>query len=249
MEEKQDKFVSSAEAVAILKVVPLTLHNWEKAGKIDTMKTGGGHRRYNVDKYLRENVNSKEKESAKPLKTINSNESINSIDTMSSLSSESFQELVKKNNGDLKTNKKENLKETKSKKKNSEKENICYVRCTSIENKAFLNAEKAYLEKKYPNHKIIEDIGYSTSFLGTGLTEIVELAMQGKINNLVITDNINMSSYELEILQHMIKTVSNGSIFIDKGQNDNNLKNNLIDDVVHNLEACIKKLAELKSKN
>ena len=49
---KNKKYVSSKKARDILGVHIQTLYNWEKAGKIDTIRTGGGHRMYNVDKYL-----------------------------------------------------------------------------------------------------------------------------------------------------------------------------------------------------
>lgn len=51
---KEENYVSTTKAKEILGVHVLTLHNWEKAGKIDTIRTAGGHRLYNVDKYLRE---------------------------------------------------------------------------------------------------------------------------------------------------------------------------------------------------
>jgi predicted site-specific integrase-resolvase len=38
------------------------LHRWEKQGKIECMRTGGNHRLYNVNKYLKENGKSMDKE-------------------------------------------------------------------------------------------------------------------------------------------------------------------------------------------
>ena len=55
-----EKFVPTAKAREILGVHTMTLHNWEKTGKIETIRTGGKHRLYNVAKYLRENGSSDE---------------------------------------------------------------------------------------------------------------------------------------------------------------------------------------------
>lgn len=246
MAEKEDNFVSSAEAVAILKVVPLTLHNWADKGKIDIMKTGGGHRRYNVDKYLRENIkcNNKEKKSEciKPTQNTNSIESIVSVLSFDSADSISTLSIENSMGSDKSKKMEKNSKKYK-------KENICYIRCVSTDDNNFLNAKRAYFSKKYPDYRIIEDTDLSPSYSGKGLMEIVEKAAQGKINNLVITENTNMSLYELDMLQHMIKTSSNGSIFIDKHQDNNKVTDNLIDNIIGCLEECVKKLADLKSNS
>jgi len=41
-----DKVFSIAEAAQYLGVLPLTLRNWEKRGKISPFRTVGGHRRF-----------------------------------------------------------------------------------------------------------------------------------------------------------------------------------------------------------
>jgi predicted site-specific integrase-resolvase len=50
------KYVNSKKAKEILGVHIQTLYNWEKKGKIDTIRTVGGHRMYNVQKYLASNM-------------------------------------------------------------------------------------------------------------------------------------------------------------------------------------------------
>jgi len=49
------KYISSKEARAKLAVCNKTLRNWAEAGKIDHIRTDGGFRRYNIDKYLKIN--------------------------------------------------------------------------------------------------------------------------------------------------------------------------------------------------
>ncbi len=48
----ENKFVSGKKAKEILGVHTQTLYNWEKAGKIETIRTAGNQRKYNVQKYL-----------------------------------------------------------------------------------------------------------------------------------------------------------------------------------------------------
>ena len=43
------KLINPKQAAEMLKVHPVTLINWEKAGRIQCVKTLGGHRRYCLD--------------------------------------------------------------------------------------------------------------------------------------------------------------------------------------------------------
>jgi len=47
-----EKYVSGKKATEILGVHVQTLYNWEKAGKLETIRTVGNQRKYNVQKYL-----------------------------------------------------------------------------------------------------------------------------------------------------------------------------------------------------
>ena len=46
------KYMTSNKAIKILGVHPLSLKNWEANGKIECIKTPGGKRLYNVEKYI-----------------------------------------------------------------------------------------------------------------------------------------------------------------------------------------------------
>ena len=47
-------FLGSKQATKILGVHPNTLYNWERNGKIETIRTPGGKRLYNVTKFIKE---------------------------------------------------------------------------------------------------------------------------------------------------------------------------------------------------
>ena len=59
-----DSYITPSKAAEILKVCKQTLKRWEKDGIIETIRTPGGKRMYNVDKYLIDN-NLKKKGSSK----------------------------------------------------------------------------------------------------------------------------------------------------------------------------------------
>lgn len=57
-----EKYVSGKRAGEILGVHQRTLYLWDKKKKIDTIRTPGGKRMYNVEKYLKNVVRNKKKE-------------------------------------------------------------------------------------------------------------------------------------------------------------------------------------------
>ena len=51
-----DKLVSISKAAKILGVSEITLRRWDKEGRLTSIKTEGGHRRYDISKIIPENV-------------------------------------------------------------------------------------------------------------------------------------------------------------------------------------------------
>ena len=67
MNKEMPQFVSGAEATKILGVHVRTLYQWDKKGWIDTIRTNGNKRLYNVQKYLKEKTCKKETDECKLL--------------------------------------------------------------------------------------------------------------------------------------------------------------------------------------
>jgi putative resolvase len=66
-----NKYIGKKQALEILGISSMTLLKLEEFNKIEVIKTVGGHRKYNVQKYIDDNK--KESEPIKPLKEINNN--------------------------------------------------------------------------------------------------------------------------------------------------------------------------------
>ena len=126
------KFVTPKNACDILGVHFKTLYNWEAKGKIETIRTPGGKRLYNVKKYIAENRNKKYREQPK-------------------------------------------LK-------------ICYCRVSSYSQKDDLERQILFMKNKYPNYRIIKDIGSGLNFKRKGLKKIMDYAINGEIEELTEKD-------------------------------------------------------------
>lgn len=70
-----NKYIGKKQALDILGISSMTLLKLEELNKIEVIKTVGGHRKYNVQKYIEENK--KESEPIKLLNEINNKEKLN----------------------------------------------------------------------------------------------------------------------------------------------------------------------------
>ena len=203
----ENKFVTTKKAKEILGVHLLTLYNWEKQGKLETIRTPGGHRLYNVEKYLATYGDKKYEK--------NMNE--------------------------------ENEKQTeKIKDNNKEKQNICYVRVSTLGQKEDLERQKKYMKDKYPSYTLIEDIGSGINFNRKGLRRIISLAISGKINKLVVAYKDRLTRFGFELIEDIIKEYSKGEIIIENEKENKEPKDELVEDVLQILNVYTAKLNGLR---
>jgi putative resolvase len=145
---------STKEVCSILGVCKKTLHNWAEEGKIDFIRTDGGWRKYNLDKYLKDN----------------------------------------------------NL---------HKKVKVCYCRVSSYDQKEDLVRQVTYLTEKYPEHELIKDIGSGINFKRKGLLKLIDLVVENKLDEIVVTYKDRLCRIGFELLEHIFKTYSNTTIIIE----------------------------------
>lgn len=160
-----DNFVSGKKASEILGIGRLTLYRWEEKGKLETIRTPGGKRLYNVKKLVRENT-------------------------------------------DINKNKPEKSNNEKIRRK------ICYCRVSSRGQKDDLERQIKYMEEKYPNYEIISDIGSGLNYNRIGLKKIIDEAIEGKIEEIVIAYKDRLCRFGFEMIENIINKYSKGKITI-----------------------------------
>jgi predicted site-specific integrase-resolvase len=70
------------------------------------------------------------------------------------------------------------------------------------------------MKEKYPNYRMIKDIGSGINFKRKGLLEIIDLAITGKLNEIVIVYKDRLCRFGYELIEYIIKKYSNGKITI-----------------------------------
>ena len=140
-----------------------------------------------------------------------------------------------------KDEKKEDLEESK------EKLNICYVRVSTNGQKDDLENQKNFMKENYKDYILIEDIGSGLNLNKKGLRKIINLAIKGKINKLVIVHKDRLVRFGFELIEDLIKEYSNGEIIIlDKKNISKKPEEELVNDVLQIMNVYVAKMNGLK---
>jgi excisionase family DNA binding protein len=196
-----DKYLSGKEACQKLGVHSRTLYNWDEKGKIDTIRTPGGKRLYNVDKYIKDQTTNK---------IYNDDNEENVV---------------------------------------PEKLKIIYVRVSSVSQKNDLERQKLYMQKRYPGHLLIEDIGSGLNFNRRGLRKIIKYAINGQLEELVVAYKDRLARFGFELIEDLIKEYSNGRIIILHKNKDLEPEEELVKDMLQIMNIFTAKMNGLRKYN
>ena len=102
----------------------------------------------------------------------------------------------------------------------SEKLKINYVRVSSMNQKDDLERQKELIKEKYPNHYMIEDIGSGVNLNKRGIRKIINLAIAGRVEELVIAYKDRLARFGYELIEDLIKEYSEGEIIVINNKDD-----------------------------
>ena len=103
--------------------------------------------------------------------------------------------------------------------------------------------------KKYPKYEIIEDIGSGINFNRNGLRKIIKLAIEGKINKLVVAYKDRLTRFGYELIEDIIREYSKGEIIIENEKEEKEPKEELVEDVLQILNVYTAKMNGLRKYN
>jgi len=93
------------------------------------------------------------------------------------------------------------------------KENILYCRVSSNHQKDDLQRQRDSLTTRYPTYRVVEDIGSGINFKRKGLQTILDLAIKGNLDTLVVSHQDRLCRFGFELLEYVI-TNTGGKILI-----------------------------------
>jgi len=106
------------------------------------------------------------------------------------------------------------LRDNNIKQPEEKKINICYCRVSSQKQKEDLNRQILKMHELYPDCRIISDIASGLNFKRKGLNEIIDLAITGKLNSLIIFHKDRLARFGYDMIEMILEKYSNAKIII-----------------------------------
>jgi len=108
---------------------------------------------------------------------------------------------------------------------------ICYARVSTSSQKNDLNRQIDFFKHRYPQHEIITDIGSGLNFKRKGFNTILDYAINGDIQEVVVTHRDRLCRFGFELVERLIKEKSNGKILVLDKQ-DTSPEQELVNDLI-----------------
>lgn len=114
--------------------------------------------------------------------------------------------------------------------KPTSREKICYARVSSRDQKEDLERQVQLLQSRYPTHRIVKDIGSGLNFKRKGLKAVLDAAIAGDIEELVVTTRDRLCRFGFELFEQIIDKY-NGKILV-LNDRDSTPNGEFVEDVI-----------------
>lgn len=123
---------------------------------------------------------------------------------------------------------------------------ICYCRVSSNKQKEDLKRQIKFMKEKFPTYTIIQDIGSGLNYKRKGLQELMEKAINGEIEELVIAYKDRLTRFGYEMIEWLISKYSNGKITVINKNEEETPVEELTKDIVSIMNVYVAKVNGLR---
>ena len=127
-----------------------------------------------------------------------------------------------------------------------ERMKIIYIRVSSLSQKDDLERQKIYMQKRYPGHYLIEDIGSGMNLNKRGIRKIIKWAIEGKIEEVVVAYKDRLARFGYELIEDLIKEYSSGRIIILNKKKETEPEEELVKDMLQIMNIFVAKMNGLR---
>jgi predicted site-specific integrase-resolvase len=129
---------------------------------------------------------------------------------------------------------------------NQVRRKICYCRVSSSKQKEDLERQIRTMKKLYPTFEIISDIGSGLNLNRDGLKKIIDYAIKGEIEILVVAYKDRLARFGYELIERLIKDYSSGEIKIENQDEEKTPMAELSKDIVSIMNVYVAKMNGLR---
>jgi len=142
-----------------------------------------------------------------------------------------------------------NLVDNEFKEEIIERLTIGYIRVSTNKQIDDLQRQRQELINNYPDIEIIEDIGSGLNLTKKGIKKVVNLAIEGKIEKLIVLYKDRLTRFGYDLIEYLITEYSKGEIIIINKKVDETLEEELVKDVLNILNVYTAKMNGIRKYN
>ena len=111
------------------------------------------------------------------------------------------------------------------------RQKIVYARVSSKKQEDDLKRQTDLLQQKYPNHNLVTDIGSGINWKRKGLQTILELAVSGELEEIVVAHRDRLCRFAFELIEFIFSQTKTRIIVLDS-EDGKSSEQELADDVL-----------------
>ena len=112
-----------------------------------------------------------------------------------------------------------------------QKKKMCYCRVSSPKQADDLVRQTDYFKSKYPNHTVVTDIGSGINWKRKGLQTILDSAIKGDIDEVVVAHRDRLCRFAFDILEWILNRCGVQLLVLDQNQDESG-DSELTDDIL-----------------
>lgn len=122
------------------------------------------------------------------------------------------------------------IQDTETERKNNKRLNYVYVRVSSNKQKDDLKRQEDFMHNRYPNHKIIKDIGSGLNFKRRGLCSLLEKIQSGSVQQIVVASKDRLCRFGFELIEQLCNQFNTKLLVLNK--NDTSKEQEFVEDLL-----------------
>jgi predicted site-specific integrase-resolvase len=126
---------------------------------------------------------------------------------------------------------KEEIQEEENAPSKPPQKSYCYCRVSSNGQRDDLKRQVAFMQERYPEHIIIQEVGSGLNFKRRGLQRIIDAAIQGGVKEVVVAYKDRLCRFGFDLIEHLIQEHSGGTIVVLQ-QTNRNQQEELVSDLL-----------------
>jgi putative resolvase len=112
-----------------------------------------------------------------------------------------------------------------------EKIGIIYARVSTQKQKKHLGTQIAYLQTKYPKHRVFQDVASGLNYKRTAFRQVLELCMDGKVHEVCVTHKDRLCRFSYDLIKFLLQR-TNTKICVDAHEDESSVESDLADDII-----------------